>query len=163
MKGCHAIKKIIALFALLLLCAGCSAAKEPVYVTASNTKSKIQVSEIDGLEFDWQIPEGESAPCCVITNSTDTDYFTGYATLEVYKSGEWMMAKNLPNRTIPEVAFDIPAHGVSAEIRAYLEAYGTAFAPGRYRAVLEIYEESEGVLPPNSKPIYAAEEFEVLL
>ena len=81
------MKKIIAIFALLLLCVGCSAEEAPVYVTASNVKSKVQVSEIDGLEFDWQTPAGESAPHCVITNSTNTDYFTGYATLEVYANG----------------------------------------------------------------------------
>lgn len=155
------MKKIIAIFALLLLCVGCSAEEAPVYVTASNVKSKVQVSEIDGLEFDWQTPAGESAPHCVITNSTNTDYFTGYATLEVYANGEWVMANNTLSEAMPDVAFAIPAHGASAEIRAYLEAYGNAFAPGRYRAVLKIYEEADGSLPPNSKPIYAAEEFEV--
>ena len=156
------MKKTFAVFAILLLCAGCSAEKEPVYVAASNAESKIQVSEIDDLEFDWACsPESGALPSCTVTNRTDTDYFTGYGTLEVYTNGKWMMAKNALSEAVPDVAFAILAHGASTEIRVYLEAYGSAFAPGRYRAVLELWEEAEGVLPPNAKAFYAVGEFEV--
>ena len=151
------MKKILLAFALLLLCAACGTEKEPVYIESSNVKSKITESEASGFAFEWEYSKEEPVPCCYITNSTDEDYFTGYGTLEVYANSEWFMASNLLSPAIPDVGFDVPAHSTSQKIRVYTGAYGNAFLPGRYRAVITLYKDSE----PLGEAFCFTEEFTV--
>lgn len=150
-------EKILLAFALLLLCAACGTEKEPVYIEPSNVKSKITESEASGFAFEWEYSKEEPVPCCYITNNTDEDYFTGYGTLEVYANGEWFMANNLLSPAIPDVGFDVPAHSTSQKIRVYTGAYGNAFLPGRYRAVITLYKDSE----PLGEAFCFTEEFTV--
>lgn len=152
------LRLIICLLCITLFASACGGDKNPAYIKASNTESKLQIGGAQNLEFEWVYSPEEIY--CRITNNSDTDYAAGYGTLEVFANGKWMMAKCQDPACIPEVEFSVPANSVSGEIPVFLAAYGNAFLPGRYRAVLELSECSDSAATA-SAGFYTAYEFTV--